>query len=359
MIKKNDRQMISTRIRNAGAAALLMGTVLFSVQNMLADDDEANRFSGDAIGIYLNNIPQPTPSPVVVAEAGPLPSFGGKDDATVDHFSLFDGAVRCDHADSHVEGKDDHSDSHSHVAHFHLRFTGSDGSVHTVDADNVDVHVRVQVKNDEDEDEDEDEAGDEDSEFHEDIHSHVDGLVVDGEKIETHPDFRRVLTFSGFMVIVNDVDETEADDLDEVAATGLTVMVSGDMVAEVCKVEANVVSEEEGESDEVTGSGSIPGESGGTAFFSLSGGPNGQLTFMDTGAGVNVVSTSLTSSTQVDTTTKQLVYACLINGVAGTATCVVQDLGLGGAGGDTFSISLSTGYSVSGTLTSGDIVFLN
>jgi len=355
------QKKISTRVWNTGTTLLVAGAVLFSVQNLLADDDDdASAFSGEATGIWLNNLPQPTPSPVVVADAGPLPDSGGKADASADHVSLFDGAVACDHADSKTEGKDDHSESHSHVAHFHLQFTGSDGSVNTLDADNVEAHVKVQCKHDDDKDEDADadEAGDEDADFHQESHVHVDGLVVNGVKIQTHPDNRQVLTYPGFTLIIDDVDESGSDDFAEEVATGITVIVNGNTEAEVGKVEANIVCEEEGESDEVTGGGTITDTAGGTATFSFTGGTTGQLLFSDASAGINVVSTGLTSVTQVNPTTKSLVFACLINGVVGTATCVVSDLGAFGLG-DTFSITLSTGFTASGTLTSGDILFLN
>jgi hypothetical protein len=352
------RKLINTRVQKLGLTVLLGGAVLCSVQNLLADDDDdASSFSGEAIGIWLNNLPQPTPSPVVVADAGPLPSFGGKGDASADHVNLYDGAVTCDHADSHIEGKDDHSDSHSHVSHVHLQFMGSDGSVNTLDADNVDTHVKVQCKHDK-EDEDADEAGDEDKDFHHEIHVNVQGLVVNGVKIQTHPDTRQVIDYPGFTLIVNDASDSDSDDFEEAAATGITVVVSGNVEAEVGKAEANVVCEEEGESDEVTGGGTFTAGNGDTDTFSFSGGANGQLMFSDTGAGVNVVSIGAPVVTQIDATTEQLVYACLINGVVGTATCVVQDLGAFGAG-DTFSISLSTGFSANGMLTSGDIVLLN
>jgi len=364
MKKQTGIQLLKKRAWNTGTTILAAGAVLFSVQNLLADDDDdASAFSGEATGIWLNNLPQPTPSPVVVADAGPLPDFGGKAGASADHVSLFDGAVACDHADSKTEGKDDHSESHSHVSHFHLQFTGSDGSVNTVDADNVDAHVKVQCKHDEDKDEDADkdadEAGDEDADFHDESHVHVDGLVVNGVKIETHPDTRQVLTYPGFTLIVNDADDAESDDFAEETATGLTIVISGNTEAQVGKAEANIVCEEEGENDEVTGGGTFTDSTGGTATFSFTGGTTGELIFSDTSAGgINVVSTALTGVTQVNATTKSLVYSCLINGVAGTATCVVSDLGAFGAG-DTFSITLSTGFTASGTLTSGDILFLN
>ena len=367
----------------AGALAFALGTVLFSAQPLLADPDhEVNySYSGEAVGIDLNNLPETTASPVVVAQAGPLDAYGGKDDAHADHVDLYDDAVTCDHADAHVDGTGDHSDSHAHVAHFHIQFTGSDGSVNTVDADDVDAHVTVHHKGGPDDEEmgPEDEghgpeeagprddgpndeaAGADDENFDVDAesHVHVHGLVVNGEKYDIHDDDEQTLTFPGFTLIINDQQESESDDEGQAEATGITIVVSDSVYAQVGQAEANLVSQEEGENDVISGSGTFTASNGDEDTFSFNGGSGGGLIFCDEAAGVNVVSTGLTSVSQVNATTEQLVYSCLINGVAGTATVVAQDVGGMFGAGDAFSISLSTGFSASGTLSSGEIVLLN
>lgn len=358
------KQKMKMQVGGAGALALALGTVLFSAQPLLADEDNevTNSYSGEAIGIYLNNLPDATASPVVVAQAGPLAAFGGKDDASADHVDMDADAVTCDHADAHVEGHDNHSDSHAHVAHFHIQFTGSDGSVNTVDADDVDAHATVHRKGGPDDEEmDPGDKGPDDEDFDVDAdgHAHVHGLVVNGVKYNIHDDEEQTLTFPGFTLVINHQEDSESDDEGQAVATGIRIVVSDTVYAEVGKAEADLVSEEEGESDVVSGSGTFTASNGDVDTFSFSGGAGGALIFSDQTAGVNVVSTGLTSVTQVNATTEQLVYSCLINGVVGTATCVVQDVGGMFGAGDTFSISLSTGFTASGTLNSGEIVLLN
>ena len=387
------KQTMKSYMRHLGAWTLMMGAASFSTQQLLAGPEDVDySYSGEATGIYLSNLPETNSSPTIVAHAGPLESFGGKDDDHADHVDLYDDAVTCDHADAHVDGTGDHSDSHAHVAHFVIEFTGSDGSMNTVEADDVDAHATVHHhpgKGPDDEemgpgdkgpdhdemgpgnegpgdeemgpgDEGPGEHGDEDSDVEADSHVHVHGLVVNGERIHTEDNERQVLTFSGFKLIINDQSESESDDEGQATATGIQIVVSDSVYADVGQAEADLVAEEAGESDVVSGSGTFTDSSSGdTDVFSFSGGPNGSLIFGDQTAGVNVVATGLTSVTQVNATTEQLVYSCLINGVAGTATVVAQDVGGLFGAGDAFSITLSTGFTASGTLNSGEIVLLN
>jgi hypothetical protein len=388
------KQTVKSYIRHLGAWTLMMGAASFSTQQLLAGgpDDVDYSYSGQAIGIYLSNLPETASSPVIAAQAGPLDSSGGKDDDHADHVDFYDGAVTCDHADAHVDGTGDHSDSHAHVAHFHIQFTGSDGSINTVEADDVDAHATVHHKPGKEDDEmgppdkgpgddemgpgedgphdeemgpgddgpkDNDAEGDEDSDVDAETHVHVHGLVVNGERIKIDDDERQVLNYPGFTLIVNDQSQSESDDEGQAVATGIRIVVSDSVYAEVGQAEADLVAEEASESDVVSGSGTFTAANGDTDTFSFSGGTNGSLIFGDQTAGVDVVSTGLTSVTQVNATTEQLVYNCLINGVAGTATVIAQDVGGMFGAGDTFSISLSTGFSASGTLSSGEIVLLN
>jgi hypothetical protein len=113
--------------------------------------------------------------------------------------------------------------------------------------------------------------------------------------------------------------------------------------------------------DMVTAGGWITGTpSGSRANFGVNArdpaAPSGHLNYVDhaSGAGLHVVSTSITSYTIVNATTRTIAGTCTINDVAGTFTATLVDLGEPGTA-DTFSISLSTGYTASGTLEGGNV----
>jgi hypothetical protein len=112
--------------------------------------------------------------------------------------------------------------------------------------------------------------------------------------------------------------------------------------------------------DTVTAGGWIIGTpSGARANFGLNArdpaAPSGEVNYVDHGLHMHVHSTSITSYTIVDPTTRQITGTCTINGVGGfTFTVVVVDNGQPGRR-DTFSITLSNGYTASGTLQGGNV----
>jgi hypothetical protein len=116
----------------------------------------------------------------------------------------------------------------------------------------------------------------------------------------------------------------------------------------------------QGAVDMVTAGGWITGTpSGVRANFGLvardPAAPSGNVNYVDHGDGIHVKSTSITAYTIVNATTRQIEGTASIDGVEGfTFVVVVTDLGEPGTS-DTFSISLSNGYSASGTLAGGNV----
>jgi hypothetical protein len=108
--------------------------------------------------------------------------------------------------------------------------------------------------------------------------------------------------------------------------------------------------------DTVTAGGFITGPSGANANFGLNARATltGHLNYVDHGISLHVRSTSITTYTIVNATTRTFTGTCLIDGVAGTFTVTLVDNGEPGSG-DTFSITLSTGYAASGTLVGGNV----
>lgn len=113
--------------------------------------------------------------------------------------------------------------------------------------------------------------------------------------------------------------------------------------------------------DFVTGGGWINGTSGEKATFGVSGGIKngkfwGQLSFTDHGNnGIKIKSTSVTAYILIDSTTRQIEGIAKVNGKGSYAyTVVVKDNGEPGRD-DTFSLVVSNGYSVAGSLLGGNI----
>jgi hypothetical protein len=111
-------------------------------------------------------------------------------------------------------------------------------------------------------------------------------------------------------------------------------------------------------SDFVTGGGWINDK----ATFGVSGGIKngkfwGDLSYNDHGKnGVKVTSTSVTGYTVIDAVTRRIEGIAKVNGKGSfTYTVVVVDNGESGRNKDSFSLTLSNGYSASGTLKGGNI----
>jgi len=112
--------------------------------------------------------------------------------------------------------------------------------------------------------------------------------------------------------------------------------------------------------DAATGGGWILGTpSGESANFGFVGGITtagdlfGHLNYVDQEEDLHVIGTGVVSYTVIDEDTRVIEYDVVIDGVAATAIVEVTDLGEPGWD-DTFTITLSTGYSASGDLNGDD-----
>jgi hypothetical protein len=114
-------------------------------------------------------------------------------------------------------------------------------------------------------------------------------------------------------------------------------------------------------SDFVTGGGWIPTPSGAKANFAVAGGIKnsgfwGHLEYIDHGNGhPKVHGTSVTAYTVIGPTTRRIEGVADIDGTPGTYIVDVADNGESGTKVDSFSLALSTGYSVSALLGGGNI----
>ena len=83
--------------------------------------------------------------------------------------------------------------------------------------------------------------------------------------------------------------------------------------------------------------------------------PSGHVNYVDHGTGLHVRSTDITAYIIVNATTRRIEgTAVLDDGTTVTFVVIVTDNGEPGTS-DTFSISLSNGYSASGTLVGGNV----
>jgi hypothetical protein len=113
--------------------------------------------------------------------------------------------------------------------------------------------------------------------------------------------------------------------------------------------------------DFVTGGGFIEIPDGFAANFGVAGGLRkdgsmfGHLVYIDHGTDLKVKGTGVTAYTEVNETTRRIEGTCEVNQVGGfTYTVEVADNGEPGIN-DTFAITLSSGYTASGTLVGGNI----
>jgi len=138
----------------------------------------------------------------------------------------------------------------------------------------------------------------------------------------------------------------------DVTITGTAFVGCGAAGSPSCKVSG----------DRVTGGGFITLPSGAKGTFGVSGGINvkknafrGHLEYNDHGSGLRVKGTGVTAYIVLDAVTRRIQGTAKVNGVAGfTYQVDVSDNGEPGRN-DTFSLSLSSGYSASGKLAGGNI----
>lgn len=117
-----------------------------------------------------------------------------------------------------------------------------------------------------------------------------------------------------------------------------------------------------GADDFVTGGGWIDGTPdsaranfGFKAGVNRDGGPvSGHLNYIDHGSGLHLRSSSITAYAALDEITREFSGTALAGGQSVTFVATVSDAGEPGTS-DTFSLTLSDGYSASGTLRGGNV----
>jgi hypothetical protein len=188
--------------------------------------------------------------------------------------------------------------------------------------------------------------------------SEIDLLTINGVLVNVTGAANQTITLpTGGQVILN--EQTTSPGSITVTAIHVTIPGVGDVT--VATAHAEIVCGTGcpvNNGDFVTGGGWIM-VGGAKATFAVSGGTMngtfwGDLEYNDHGANIKVNGSGVTGYTIVDATTRRITGNADINGVAGTYTVTVSDNGEPGRN-DTFDLSLSTGYTASGSLGGGNI----
>jgi hypothetical protein len=304
---------------------------------------EVESYSGRAIVVHLTNLLHGPPT-VLIGDTGPLPTSGGLVQAevtstNVENFLLIDEALAMS------SGVSNSALSEVAIGGFELRIMATNGTLHTVTFDSMHVQALAECRAD----------GPVVNAM-----VHITGLKVDDQAITITGEPNQRIDYNGGFILVNRQSSSVTGTYGEVTVAGLYIHNDGCMEGPIglahADIECHAESDEPCEcADRVTGGGFIVGTpSGEKANFGVGGGmQNGQLwghlNYVDHGDRLHVKATEVTGYSVVDATTRQITYDVTVNGQAATAIVVVSDKGEPGRD-DTFTITLSTGYSASGDL---------
>jgi len=303
-------------------------------------------YSGRATVVRATASPPVVPPvEVVLGDAGPLGPSGGEEEA-----SLLDGevpgllTVQVLHAST--VGRGNHSRSEASVASLSLTAAGN-----SVSAGFLMARAEAQCTS----------AGPTASGS-----SQIAELVINGQAIVVSGEPNQTITLPNGtgQVVINEQKNPGPGDITvnalHVTVTGIADVIISSAHADItCPGPPTCPS-----GDFVTGGGWITA-SGGKANFAVAGGIKqgalwGHLTYLDHGSNLKVRGTGVTAYEPVvpTATTRRIDGTAEINGQPGSYTVVVADNGEPGRD-DTFTLTLSTGYTASGKLGGGNIQLHN
>ncbi|HEY2329149.1 MAG TPA: choice-of-anchor P family protein [Verrucomicrobiae bacterium] len=309
-------------------------------------------YSGQATVVNLYNIhdfPSPT---VVICDTGPLPSSGGTLETTVDETNVANGALTLDTADAFTTGDGSESQSTTSCNDFQLQIKATNGIVTTVTADFIGSEAVATCKAN--------------GKVSVNANVGIENLVVNGQQIFINGQPNQVVNFPGGQIIINAQSSGVNGNSGYINVAALQINDFGCMQGSIGYCHANITCAGGSppppkECGKLTGGGWITAPDGAKGTFAVSGGIRfgqfwGHLNYIDHGTGMHVKDTAVTGFTidPNDSDCADITYAVTIDGNPGTAyvvACDNDDTGNGEQGPkDTFSITLSNGYSASGDL---------
>jgi hypothetical protein len=319
------------------AGIVLVAGLLTWPVGVVASAASSTTFSGQATGVRATLLGTGT----ALADTGPLPSSGGSQEASLLSAGLPGlGGAEVLHATTIGQG--DRSRSEASVANLNLTVAGNAiGATFLMSRATAVCGPGGPSASGQ---------------------SEIADLVINGQPIavSTQPN-QTVNLPGGGSIVINEQTSGRAGDM---TVNALHIVVPGVAEVVVASAHADITCPPPGQvtctgADFVTGGGWIVTPSSDRGTFAVAGGVKsgafwGHLEYMDHGTGLKAKGTGVTSYTVTGPTTRHIEGTADINGAPGTYRVDVADNGEPGRA-DTFSISLSTGYSAAGTLAGGNI----
>ena len=310
-------------------------------------------YRGQATVINVTDIHQPFPGPIVICNAGPLPSAGGFLETSVTETNIANGALMFELAQASCSGEGPVTTSASSGQSLIVEIMATDGTMSILRANLVAAEATASCRLN---------GG-------VDVSATVDieGLVLNGEAIAVARKPNQVVNFHGGQLIINEQTSSGSGSSGEITVTPLHVLVEGCMNGAFGSVRAGITCAAgsppppPAECGKLTGGGWIVGTpSGAKGNFAVGGGIRrgqfwGHLNYIDHGTGMHVHATETTGFTvdPADPDCRFISYNVTIDGAPGTADVRACDKGEPGRD-DIFEITLSNGYHAGGDLGGND-----
>jgi len=307
-------------------------------------------FSGDATVLRIKVLDL---APIVIGRAGPLPESGGAEKSSLLSVSRDEtlGLLSAEVVHAAVVGQGNNSHAEAFVASVSLTV-----ATYTIEAGLLRSRARATC----------DGAGQASASGS----SELAELVINNQAITVTGEPNQTVELPGLRVVINEQSGSANGNRADITVNALHVTASNpvsgatlaDVVISSSHADISCAACTEPVGDFVTGGGWITGTpSTARANFAVAGGVKhgelwGHLTYIDHGPrGFKVKGTSVTSYEDIGPTSRRIKGTAEVDGVGGTEyTVEVTDAGEPGRD-DTFSISLTNGYTASGKLAGGNI----
>lgn len=313
----------------------------------------ATAYAGQATALRIDDVEEPVPGPIIIADTGPLAAAGGLLEASESDYRLYgtDGvtvALGVDFAYAMTAGDGPETTSEASLTGFQVLMETPAGTRVSITADYI--------------------AGAASASVAADGSAAVEGAVtiqnlrVDGALVTVTGAPNQTVPVPGGHIVINEQVVISANGQADISLVAVHVYIDGCMNGSFGVVYAGITAgsnpppDHEHDCGKLTGGGWIVGPSGAKASFAVSGGIRrgefwGQLNYIDHGTGMKVKSTRVTNYIPNPSVPdcRIISYDVEIDGMPGTAVVDAWDRGEPGRN-DFFSIELSTGYSARGTL---------
>ncbi|SDS42724.1 choice-of-anchor P family protein [Opitutus sp. GAS368] len=200
-------------------ASLLVGVAVLGTRAVA--QTTATSFSGQAIAVNLNDIHQPVPGPIVVADTGPLPGSGGSLSTSVGAQNFYNGDLTLQSASASTSGSGNTATSTSSVQSLSMMFMDANGGTDTLSFGSISANASATCGA----------SGATTSGG-----SQVSGLVLNGQAVAVTGEVNQTIAFSGFTLVLNE-QITSAGSL---TVNAIHIMVPGCMDGVISTAHADI-----------------------------------------------------------------------------------------------------------------------